>query len=223
MLSFSQGKDYLDVSKVMTGIELSFLTDASFYQSNTLRSPSKYEWFVSPEYTFHASFNFEVSQTVFLSPVIGLSYAVRRTPSDEGVHTTTSGIEHVSYYMTSQTFNLNVGVQGEWHFRKRQRDSWSLKLSTMYSRIVYKEHGASTSVDGYPTFTARPKDLLAGNLSIGYTFLLDGVLDIQLFGGCSYRIGFRKISGPEHIAKVFPFSPMLGVAFVFDTSNKEQP
>lgn len=223
LLSFSQGKDYLDVSKVMTRIELSFSTDLSFYQSNTLRNPSMYEWFVSPEYAFQVSFNFEVNETVFLSPVIGLSYAVRRTPSDEGVRTTTSGIEHVSFYLKSATFNLNAGVQGEWWFLKREKGSWSLKLLTVYSRTVYENHGASINVDGYPTFISRPKDLLAGNLSIGYTFLLDGVLDIQLFGGCSYRIGFRKISGPEHIAKVFPVSPIVGVSFIFDTSSKEQP
>lgn len=221
LLLFSQSKDYLDVSKVMTQIELSFSTNLSFYHSNNLHRPSEYKLFVSPEYLFQTSFDFKVAPSIFIDPVIGLSYSVRRTPFDEGVRTTTAGIEHVSYYLKAQTLNLNIGAQGEWYFLKRQKDSWSVKLLTMYSRTVFEEQGASINVDSYPTFTGRLKELLIGNLSMGYTFVLPGLLDIQLLAGCAYQIGFRGILDSEHIAKVFPVSPLIGVSFVFDTEPKE--
>lgn len=220
--SFSQDKDYLDVSKVMTRIELSFSTDLSFYHSNTLNSPFQYKLFASPEYTFQGSFNFEVSQTVFLSPIIGLSYSVRRTPFDDGVHTTTSGIEHVSYYLKSCILGFNAGIGGEWQFRKKEKRIWSLISAVLYSRTVYSDSWSSVSVDGYPDFTGRPKDMLMGNLSIGHTFIMNRAFSIKPVAGISYRFGFSRISGPEHIAKIFPVSPMVGVSFIFDTSSKEQ-
>ncbi|MCB9186795.1 MAG: hypothetical protein H6601_08620 [Flavobacteriales bacterium] len=206
----------------MTQIELSFSTNLSFYHSNTLHRPSEYKLFVSPEYMFLTSFDFKVAPSAFIDPIVGLSYSVRRTPFDEGVRTTTSGIEHVSYYLKAQTLNLNIGAQGEWYFLKRQKYSWSVKLLTMYSRTVYEEQGPTITVDGYPQFSGRLKEMLVGNLSMGYRFVLPGVLDIQLLAGCAYQIGFRRILDAEHIAKVFPVSPLIGVSFVINTESKER-